>query len=137
MVASRSPSAHGTSIASFSRRRSRFRPLPMPPLFSTKLIHPYDVPRPPGGQQFERPHEGYLALAFEIVGFYAVSTDIDSVSEHVLSAVGRTIAARSTLRIGKVADLLWLLWRHRLGYRSKVKPAPDVGPGRHLHASDA
>jgi len=29
----------------------------IPPLFSTRLIHPYDVSGPLGGQHFERPHE--------------------------------------------------------------------------------
>jgi hypothetical protein len=35
----------------------------MPPLFSTKLMHPYDVLGPVGGQHFEGPHERYLSLS--------------------------------------------------------------------------
>jgi hypothetical protein len=34
--------------------------------FSTKLMHPYDVLRPVGGQHFERPHERYLSPALAV-----------------------------------------------------------------------
>jgi hypothetical protein len=83
MVASRSRSAPRTSIASFSKRRPRFSPQPMTTPFSTKPIHPYDIPPPLGGQHFKRTHEKYLTPASKSSSFQAVSTDINGVSEHV------------------------------------------------------